>query len=67
MGQIRRHVVQTETLEERLAKRAADFRNRAQHLPPGVEREALLKRARQAETGAHLTEWLQSPGLQPPT
>jgi hypothetical protein len=26
----------------------------------------MLRKARQAETGAHMTEWLGSPGLQPP-
>jgi hypothetical protein len=67
MGQIRRRVVQTETLEERVAKRAKELRERAKHLPPGVEKEALLKRARQIETGLHVSEWLQSPGLQLPT
>ncbi len=57
---------QTETLEERLAHQARELRDRAKAMPSGVEKEALLKRARQAETGAHLSEWLQSPGLQPP-
>jgi hypothetical protein len=36
-------------------------------LPPGAVRDELIRRARQAETGSHLTEWLTSPGLQPPT
>ena len=36
-------------------------------LPPGPEREALLRKARQDEIGAHMTEWLTSPGLRPPT
>jgi hypothetical protein len=35
-------------------------------LPPCPEREELLLRARRAETASHLTEWLNSPGLQPP-
>jgi hypothetical protein len=25
-----------------------------------------LRKARQAETGSHISEWLRSPGLQPP-
>jgi hypothetical protein len=29
-------------------------------------REALLRKARQAETAAHIDDWLRSPGLQPP-
>jgi hypothetical protein len=64
MGEIRRRVIQTETLEERLAGRAKELRERAKAMPPGVEKEALLKRAKQAETGAHMSEWLSSSGLQ---
>jgi hypothetical protein len=26
----------------------------------------MIRRARQAETGSHMSEWLRSPGLQPP-
>ena len=67
MGSIRRRLKQTETLEQRLADRAEEMRERARTMPPGAEKEALLKRARQAETGAHMSEWLRSPGLQPST
>jgi hypothetical protein len=35
-------------------------------LPPGRERDALLKKASQADTLANIEEWLSSPGLQPP-
>jgi hypothetical protein len=31
-----------------------------------MARELLLRRARQAETAAHINEWLKSPGLRPP-
>ncbi|MGX1110239.1 MULTISPECIES: hypothetical protein [Bradyrhizobium] len=62
MGPIRRRSIQTETLEQRLAGQAEEMRERAKSMPPGVEKEALLKRARQAETGAHVSEWLRSPG-----
>ncbi|WP_429040655.1 hypothetical protein [Bradyrhizobium elkanii] len=57
---------QTESLEDRLAHQAEELRIRAKAMPPGVEKEALLKRARQADTAAHVSEWLRSPGLQPP-
>jgi hypothetical protein len=30
-------------------------------------RDHLIRKARQAETGSHMSEWLRSPGLQPPT
>nr|WP_082757425.1 MULTISPECIES: hypothetical protein [Afipia] len=62
----RRRFKQTVSLELRLAEEAKRLRAEAKLLPPGAAREALLRRARQAETGAHLSEWLRSPGLQPP-
>ena len=62
----RRRFKQTQSLEERLAQEAARFREQARKLPPGPEREILLRKARQAETGSHMSEWLRSPGLQPP-
>jgi hypothetical protein len=62
----RRRFKQTQSLELRLAKEAERLREEAKLLPPGAVREALLRRARQAETGSHMSEWLRSPGLQPP-
>jgi hypothetical protein len=62
----RRHFIQTELLEVRLANEATKLRKEARGTPHGVERERLMQRARQAETGSHLSEWLSSPGLQPP-
>jgi hypothetical protein len=64
--QHRRKFKQTMSLEERLAQEARRFREKASLLPPGIEREHALRRARQAETGSHMSEWLRSPGLQPP-
>ena len=57
---------QTEALEERLSERAERLRKQAWGTPPGIERERLIREARQAETGAQISEWLRSPGLQPP-
>jgi hypothetical protein len=31
-----------------------------------AEKDALLKKASQADTAAHLEDWVKSPGLQPP-
>ena len=62
----RKDFKQTETLEERLAHQADELHERAKVMPPGLEKDALLKRARQADTAAHVSEWLRSPGLQPP-
>ncbi|MCP3386197.1 hypothetical protein NLM31_38035 [Bradyrhizobium sp. CCGUVB4N] len=57
---------QTRSLEERLSEEAKLLREEAQLLPHGPVREAALRRARQAETGSHMSEWLRSPGLQAP-
>jgi Tfp pilus assembly protein PilO len=62
----RRRVKQTRSLEERMAEQAAKLKAMADQLPAGAEREALLKRVRIAETGAHLSDWLTSPGLRSP-
>jgi hypothetical protein len=53
--------------EERLDVEAKQLRQEASCLPPGREREFLLRKARQDEITSHLTEWLSSPGLQSPT
>jgi hypothetical protein len=62
---LRRRFKQTVSLEIRLSKEAKRLREEAKLLPPGTVREALLRKARQAETGSHMSEWLRSPGLQP--
>jgi hypothetical protein len=62
----RRRFKQTQSLEERLAEVAKRLHEEAKSLPPGSQREETLRRARQAETGSHMSEWLRSPGLQPP-
>nr|WP_083543295.1 hypothetical protein [Bradyrhizobium sp. CCGE-LA001] len=65
--QRRRRFKQILSLEERLARESERLRKEAQSLPPGFRRDQLLRRARQCETGSHVSEWLQSSGLQPPT
>lgn len=62
----RRRFKQTELLEDRLAGEAIRLREEARLLPPGAVRDALIRKARQCETGSHMSEWLRSPGLQPP-
>ncbi len=57
---------QVEKLETRLAAEAERLREEAKVLPPGAARDAALRKARQAETGSQMSEWLRSPGLQPP-
>jgi hypothetical protein len=62
----RRRATQPTTLKGRLAVFAEDARGKASQLGPGAERDDLLKKARQADTAAHLDEWVNSPGLRPP-
>ena len=63
----RRRFKQSTPLKDRLAAWAEDVREQAEQLPPGPERDALLKKLSQAETASHLDDWAASPGLQPPT
>ena len=62
----RRRFKQSVTLDERLAAQAQRLRKEAQGTLPGIERDRLIRRARQAETAVHMNEWLTSAGLQPP-
>jgi hypothetical protein len=62
----RRRFKQTTSLKERLASFARQVRDKASRLPPGAERDAMLKKASQADTAAHLDGWANSAGLQPP-
>ena len=57
---------QTTPFEERLAQMAQECRKKAKTLPPGLKREEMIRKARQAETAAQLNQWVASPGLQPP-
>ncbi|MGY4622806.1 hypothetical protein [Bradyrhizobium sp. USDA 4486] len=62
----RRRFKQTQSLEERLAEEAKRLREEAKLLPHGPAREQIIRKARQCDTGSHMSEWLQSPGLKPP-
>jgi hypothetical protein len=54
------------TFEQRLAREAQRVKERAKTLPHGKDRELLSRKARQLETASQLSQWLSSPGLQPP-
>jgi hypothetical protein len=54
-------------LDNGLSEEAERLRKEARGTPPGVERDRLIRRARLAETASHMSEWLSSKGLQPPT
>ena len=52
---------------DRLEQEAGRLRTEVEKLPQGSpERDALLRKVRQAETALHVNEWVSSPGLQAP-
>ena len=61
----RRRFKQQFTLQDRLASWAKQITATANALPPGSQRDAMLKKARQADVAVHLDDWAKSPGLQP--
>jgi hypothetical protein len=62
----RRRFKQTISLKDRLASFSKEAREHADALPPGPERDALLKKASRADTASHFEDWANSAGLQPP-
>ena len=62
----RNRTKQTRTFEDRLRTEASRLRERADKLPASIEREMLLKKARQTDTASHISEWLSSAGLRSP-
>jgi hypothetical protein len=64
--QKRRRSKQETTLQDRVEEWAKQVREQADRLPPGPDRDALLKKVRQTETALHLDKWAASPELQPP-
>ena len=64
---MKRQLIHTQSLEQRLGIQAERLRKEARGTPPGVERSRLIRKARLAETGSQLSDWLRSPGLRAPT
>jgi hypothetical protein len=64
--QLRHRFTKTETLEQRLAEYSKSLHEQAKLLPPGAVRDATIRKARQAQIGSQINDWLRSPGLQPP-
>jgi hypothetical protein len=64
--QHRRHFKQGTTLQDRIIAWAEEVRAQAAELPPGRDRDELLKKVRQAKTAMHFDKWTNSPGSQPP-
>jgi hypothetical protein len=54
------------TIERNWRKQSEAAKNEAQKLPPGKERDALARKARQLKTASQINQWLSSPELKPP-
>lgn len=52
--------------EENIAAEKAKLEAQVAELKPGPQMDALLRKIRQLDTAAHMSEWLSSPGLKPP-
>jgi len=63
---LRNRFKHTTTFEERLKNEAARLRGEAERLPPGQQRDGLLKKARQTEMVNELDKWLSASELQAP-
>ena len=50
-------------LQDRLALHALRLKEEAQAVGPGPERDAMIQRARQADTASQVDKWLMSPSL----
>jgi hypothetical protein len=57
----------THTFEDKLLAEKARLEAEAAGLKPGPQMDELRKKIRQLDTASHMSEWLTSPGLQPPT
>ena len=55
-----------ETIQLKWANQRADVLRKAEQMPPGPERDELIRLARQLETASHMNEWLNSPELKRP-
>jgi hypothetical protein len=62
----RRRSKQTEPLQDRIASFARKAREKASQLPPGPERDGLLKKAQLADAGSHLENWANTPAVRSP-
>ena len=62
----RRRIRHDVSFEDRLARAARQAREAADLLPPGLDRELLLRKASACDTAAEIHVWISSPGAEPP-
>jgi hypothetical protein len=56
----------TTPLQHRIASFSQDVRAKASRLPPGREKDNLLRKIRLADMASQLNDWANSADLQPP-
>jgi hypothetical protein len=56
----------SQTFEDNIAAEKAKLEAQVAKLKPGPQKDALLRKIRQLDIAAHMSEWPSSPGLQPP-
>jgi hypothetical protein len=54
------------TIEQKWRQQSEAAKAKAQKLPHGKERDALVRMARQLETASQINRWRSSPELKPP-
>ena len=54
------------TIEQKWHQQSVAAKSEAQKLPPGKERDALTREARQLQSASQINQWLSSPELKPP-
>jgi hypothetical protein len=63
ISDMKRNRSKPHSFEERLATASTIFRKQACRMPPGKERELLLRKASQVDTAVRINNWLRSPAI----
>jgi hypothetical protein len=63
----RRRFEQITSLDDHSVGKAQRLQREVEDTRPGLACDQALREARQIEVARHLEEWLNSPGLRPPT
>jgi hypothetical protein len=60
-------MIKQRTTEQKWHEQSEAAKEEAAKLPYGKLKNQLLREARQLQTASQISQWLSSPGLQPPT
>lgn len=61
-----RHIFKQTPLQDRVAAFSFEIKAKASLLPPGREKDLLLRKAQLADMASELNDWAYSSGLQTP-